>query len=152
MELDSTLDRLKKYEPIDKELMKAEKKWPNWPSDINKQALIMLEEAGEVAKAVLHLQHEGGSIKEVREELTQTAAMCMRMLKNLENTGAAAVPTLTAASFVLPAINNDSIIGVSPQFCPKCNPELWGNTIVQLYCRKQKCVACGFIQEFHIAE
>jgi len=45
----------------------------------------MQEEAGEVTRAVLHLAYEGGSIEDVRKELIQTAAMCMRMLENLPN-------------------------------------------------------------------
>lgn len=51
--------------------------------DINKMALVVSEEAGEVSKAVLQYQDEGGSLDEVKEELIQTAAMCLRMLLNL---------------------------------------------------------------------
>ena len=84
MELDSTLDRLRKYEEIDRELIKAKEKHPKWPKNINKQALIMLEEAGEVAKAVLQYQDENGSLNEIKKELVQTAAMCMRMLETIK--------------------------------------------------------------------
>ena len=83
MELNSTLDRLEKYEPIDSELKRAETKHPNWPEDMFRQLAIMNEEAGEVTKAVLHYHYEGGTIDHVKEELIQTAAMCMRMLKDL---------------------------------------------------------------------
>lgn len=80
MELNSELDRLKKYNPIDAELKRAEKKHPDFPTDMFRQVAIMNEEAGEVTKAVLHYHYEGGSLKDVKEELIQTAAMCMRML------------------------------------------------------------------------
>ena len=83
MELNSELDRLQKYNPIDKELKRAEKKHPAWPPNIFEQVAIVNEEAGEVTKAVLHYRRERGSLDEVKEELIQTAAMCMRMLKNL---------------------------------------------------------------------
>jgi len=83
MELNSELDRLQKYNPIDAELKRAEKKHPNFPKDMFQQLAIMQEEAGEVTKAVLHYHYENGTLEHVREELIQTAAMCMRMLQNL---------------------------------------------------------------------
>lgn len=88
MELNSELDRLKKYAPIEAELQRAKKKHPDFPTDMFRQLAIMNEEAGEVTKAVLHYHYEGGSKKDIEEELMQTAAMCMRMLEQLheENT------------------------------------------------------------------
>jgi len=97
MELNSELDRLKaklerlepevkrlmKYDEIQSELERAEKKHPSFPKDMFQQLAIMQEEAGEVTKAVLHYHFENGNIYEVREELVQTAAMCMRMLQTL---------------------------------------------------------------------
>lgn len=83
MELNSELDRLEKYNPIDYELKKAKQKHPDWPKDMFRQLAIMQEEAGEVTKAVLHYHYEGGTLDHVREEIIQTAAMCMRMLENL---------------------------------------------------------------------
>jgi NTP pyrophosphatase (non-canonical NTP hydrolase) len=83
MELNSTLDRLQKYEPIDRELNRAYKKHPGYPVDMFRQLAIMQEEAGEVTKAVLHYHYEDGTVEHIREELIQTAAMCMRMLENL---------------------------------------------------------------------
>jgi len=85
MELNSELERLQKYNVIDAELTKAKAKHPNYPDNIFIQLAIMQEEAGEVTRAVLHLAYEGGSIEDVRKELIQTAAMCMRMLENLPN-------------------------------------------------------------------
>ncbi len=83
MELNSELDRLRKYSEIDAELNRAKQKHPNWPKGMFQQLAIMQEEAGEVTKAVLHYHYEGGTIEHVKEELVQTAAMCMRMLENL---------------------------------------------------------------------
>jgi len=83
MELNSELDRLRKYSDIESELNKAKKKHPSYPDDMFRQVAIMNEEAGEVTKAVLHYHYEAGSIEDVRKELIQTAAMCMRMLENL---------------------------------------------------------------------
>lgn len=83
MELNSEQERLQKYAPIDAELIKAKKKHPDYPDDIFEQLAIMSEEAGEVAKAVLHYKREGGSLQDVKDELIQTAAMCMRMLEHL---------------------------------------------------------------------
>ena len=83
MELNLELDSLQKYAPIEKELQRAMKKHPQYPSDIFRQLAIMQEEAGEVTMAVLHLEYERGTIEHVREELIQTAAMCVRMLENL---------------------------------------------------------------------
>ena len=83
MELNSELDRLRKYSDIESELNKAKKKHPSYPDDMFRQVAIMNEEAGEVTKAVLHYHYEAGSIEDVRKELIQTAAMCIRMLENL---------------------------------------------------------------------
>jgi len=83
MELNSELERLKKYSAIDEELKRAQRKHPDFPNDMFRQLAIMQEEAGEVTKAVLHYYYEGGTITHVKEELIQTAAMCMRMLQNL---------------------------------------------------------------------
>ena len=83
MELSSELDRRRKYHPIDRELTRAENLHPNYPSSIFQQLAIMQEEAGEVTKAVLDYSEGKAALHDVREELTQTAAMCVRMLKNL---------------------------------------------------------------------
>jgi NTP pyrophosphatase (non-canonical NTP hydrolase) len=46
---------------------------------------ILAEEAGEVVKASLDMTYDGGSVEDVRTELAQTGAMCIRMLVNLHN-------------------------------------------------------------------
>lgn len=83
MELNSELDRLKKYAPIEAELNRAKKKHPIFPTSMFEQLAIIQEEAGEVTKAVLHFHHENGSLEDIKSELIQTAAMCMRMLERL---------------------------------------------------------------------
>ena len=82
--MNKELDRLRKYSAVEDELQKAIKKHPDYPTDMYKQVAILNEESGEVTKAVLHYHDEGGSLADVREELLQTAAMCMRMLNALD--------------------------------------------------------------------
>ena len=65
------------------ELKRAKQKHPDYPGDMFEQLAIMTEEAGEVAKAVLQYKREGGDLQDVKDELVQTAAMCIRMLENL---------------------------------------------------------------------
>lgn len=77
---------MKKYSIIDDELKRAEAKHPNYPEDMFRQLAIMNEEAGEATKAVLHYHYENGSLEDVKVELVQTAAMCMRMIESIDNT------------------------------------------------------------------
>lgn len=66
------------------ELQRAEAKYSWKNNNLIKQALVVLEEAGEVAQAVNNLDEKNGTIEQVRTELIQTAAMCFRMLKGLD--------------------------------------------------------------------
>lgn len=77
------MSNTKIFEVIDAEVERAESKHPDYPKDMYKQLAIMQEEAGEVTKAVLHYEYEFGSLNDVKKELIQTAAMCVRMLKNI---------------------------------------------------------------------
>ena len=83
MELNSEFERLQKWAEIDSELKRAKTKHPDYPTDLFRQLAIMQEESGEVTKAVLHYHYESGSIDDVKKELIQTAAMCMRMLEHI---------------------------------------------------------------------
>jgi|GEM_PF-1265692 len=66
------------------ELDKARAKHPQWPVDVLHAAAILSEESGEVVKASIDMTYAGGSVEDVRKELAQTGAMCLRMLINLD--------------------------------------------------------------------
>lgn len=83
--LKNKLEKLEKYDVIQKELERAEIKHPNFPLNMFEQLAVMQEEAGEVTKAVLQFKFENGKIEDVKEELIQTAASCMRMLQSINN-------------------------------------------------------------------
>jgi Flp pilus assembly protein CpaB len=72
------------FAEVDSELKRAKLKHPNWPTDKLHQMAIVNEEAGEATRATLHLIYEDGTPERVKTELVQTAAMCIRMLENLE--------------------------------------------------------------------
>ncbi len=76
---------LKHLQAVSKELVSAKKKHPVFPADIVHMVAIMQEEAGESTRASLRYVHdEGGTLEELKVELIQTAAMCFRVLENLE--------------------------------------------------------------------
>ena len=68
---------------IEEELERAENLHPEFPKDILHQIAIVNEESGEATRASLHYIYEKGTLENVEMELIQTAAMCVRMLKNL---------------------------------------------------------------------
>lgn len=84
MELNSEYCKSMYPRKVDVELKKAQLKHPNFPEDMFKQVAIINEESGEITKAVLHYHDEGGSLEDIKKELIQTAAMCMRMLNAIE--------------------------------------------------------------------
>ena len=65
------------------ELLRAEAKYPAWPADLIHQVAIMQEESGEAIRAALNHVYHGEPLADVRGELVQTAAMCLRCLKNM---------------------------------------------------------------------
>jgi len=75
------MDKLIKQ--ILEEVERAEKKHPYWPNDWIHSAAIVCEESGELIRATIQLTYEGGEIESVRHEAIQTAATCIRLLKNL---------------------------------------------------------------------
>ena len=71
---------------IETEYFRAMKKHPNFSDNILEQVAIMQKEAGEVTKALLQFhQKETNNLDEVKSELIQTAAMCIRMLNALKD-------------------------------------------------------------------
>lgn len=71
------------YIEIANEIEKAEIKHPDWPTDVIYALSIMIEEAGEAMRAAVQFQLEGGDIRNVRKELLETAAMCVRAIEHL---------------------------------------------------------------------
>lgn len=70
---------------VGNELERACEKHPGWPADPIHQVAIMVEEAGESMQAALQMVYEGGNIVDLKKELAQTGAMCLRCLINLED-------------------------------------------------------------------
>jgi hypothetical protein len=66
------------------ELRRAEAKFPSWPDDIVHGAAVMAEESGEAVKAALDCYYRFAPVSDYREELIQTAAMCVRALLDLD--------------------------------------------------------------------
>ena len=67
------------------ELCRAKRLYPEWPKDLVHQVAIMAEEAGEALDADEDVTK---TISDVRVELAQTIAMCLRVLENMEKMGA----------------------------------------------------------------
>lgn len=65
------------------ELDRAEIKHPHWPEDIIHAVSIMQEESGEAIRAALNHVYQGESIEDLKKELIQTGAMCVRCLVNM---------------------------------------------------------------------
>ena len=73
------------FEEIAEELKRAKIKHPLFPKSLVRMTAIMAEEAGEAIKEANLIEDEGRNrFKEYKEELIQTAAMCVRILEILE--------------------------------------------------------------------
>jgi hypothetical protein len=70
------------------ELHRAELKFPTWPTDPLHALAVLGEEFGELTQAMLELKNEPekprATIEHVRTEAIQTAAMALRLLKNMD--------------------------------------------------------------------
>jgi hypothetical protein len=71
---------------VAKELVKAEAKHPEWPTDPLHAIAIIGEEFGELTQAVLQVTYEPGKslITDVQREAVQTAAMALRFLQSMD--------------------------------------------------------------------
>jgi NTP pyrophosphatase (non-canonical NTP hydrolase) len=67
-----------------KELSRAEKKHPKWPTDPVHASAILNEEAGELTQACLQFYYEGKSGARMEEEAAQVAAMAIRFLMGID--------------------------------------------------------------------
>lgn len=65
------------------EIYRAEQKHPNWPKDKVYAATIVAEENGELTRACLQFEAEGGDKHEIKTEAIHVAATAIRLLKNL---------------------------------------------------------------------
>ena len=65
------------------EYTRAKSIHPEWPDDKIHQVAIVCEESGEALKAVLDHEYHGKPLQDVKTELIQTLAMCIRCLENI---------------------------------------------------------------------
>jgi len=81
----------KAIELITDELLKAQEKHPNWPTDKIHCAAILGEEAGELLQSSIDYEYAGNSFSKRTHhenmiiEAAQTGAMAIRFLMNMEN-------------------------------------------------------------------
>ena len=65
------------------EVNRAKEIHPEWPDDVIHAVAIVAEESGEAVRAALNYAYHGGAKKDIKTELIQTAATCIRALNNL---------------------------------------------------------------------
>lgn len=72
---------------IKAEVLKAQEKFPQWPTDILHATAVVSEESGEMVKEALQAVYEPerSTISDVRKEAVQTGAMAVRWLLNYGN-------------------------------------------------------------------
>lgn len=77
---------MKIMEEVRAELDRAIAKFPTWPTDPLHALAVLGEEYGELTKATLQAVYEPhkSSMKDVRAEAIQTAAMALRFLASLD--------------------------------------------------------------------
>ena len=67
------------------ELEKCKTKHPEFPLDVIERIAIMAEEAGEAVQAANNIKWENGNKDDLKLELLQTAAVCVRILEAMED-------------------------------------------------------------------
>ena len=63
-----------------RELLRAKRKFPEWPTDLIHRAAIVTEESGELVRATLQHRYENGKASACVEEASHTAATALRFL------------------------------------------------------------------------
>lgn len=79
------IEELEAFLTILKAYRSAVIKHPAWPVDLIHAGAIVSEESGELIRACLQYETEGGSIHETYKEAAQTGAMGFRFLVELMN-------------------------------------------------------------------
>lgn len=76
---------MKIVDEVMKEVEKATAKFPTWPTDPLHALAVLGEEYGELTKSVLQFTYEPhkSTLKDIRTEAIQTAAMSLRFLMSL---------------------------------------------------------------------
>lgn len=77
-------DEFEIVKEILREVLRAEKLHPKWPSDPVHAGAVLAEEAGEVVKAINNVVTKHNGESDYATEAIQCAAMCVRFLKNLD--------------------------------------------------------------------
>ena len=64
------------------ELQRARKRYPDWPIDVVHATVVMVEEATEALKSANEIKwnHKTTTMADLREEVIQTIAMCLRLI------------------------------------------------------------------------
>jgi hypothetical protein len=78
-------DATKYMGEIAAELLRAEQKFPGFPTDPIHAASIVGEESGELMQAALQHTYEGGSHEALMREAIHTGAMALRFLIHLKH-------------------------------------------------------------------
>lgn len=73
------------YSEIEKEVTRSFKKHGKMPINVFEQFAIVQEELGEVSKAILDYKYNNADFEDIKTELIQTAAMCVKMLQKINN-------------------------------------------------------------------
>lgn len=73
------------FSDIQSELARAKKLHPGFPESVVRMVAIMAEESGEALREANRIEDDkNGDLNDLRTELIQTAAMCVRCLEKLK--------------------------------------------------------------------
>lgn len=80
-----TIDEAVVVDKILAEVRRASEKHPDFVASLSDGALVISEESGEVADAVLKYFYEGGDFKDIAKEATHVAATAIRLINYIAN-------------------------------------------------------------------